>query len=376
MVAKNTAETDDQIIDLTELIEKGEVPANDPSEQPQAVAAPEAEADQKALNAHLRGLNDGSSAADAEIDDLLAQMDIKDEGQSDPNDVALDFSAPSTQTDHPIDPNEQLLMPGMGDVDNLLNALDIPPQPAEREPEVAAPASASQATSQAADDAVDALLNDFHAAAPAPQAPAEPQESIPDLDELLASVNTAPTTGNSSDIDDLLNAANLAPAQPEPAAAPPVAPAAQRPFPTMISTAFWLLWQAVRPRALRRPPPRRPRLTLLLRHLHLQQRLQQHPLPAQTWGWISTACWLPPLKICRASLMLPSPKRLPRRNRLLHPSMRQPLRQARICLPTSAWISTACWLPLLMICRASLTLPSPKRPLCKRPRLPRNPSPI
>ena len=110
MVAKNTAETDDQIIDLTELIEKGEVPANDPSEQPQAAAAPEVEADQEALNAHLRGLNDGSSAADAEIDDLLAQMDIKDEGQSDPNDVALDFSAPSTQTDHPIDPNEQLLM--------------------------------------------------------------------------------------------------------------------------------------------------------------------------------------------------------------------------------------------------------------------------
>ena len=227
MVAKNTAETDDQIIDLTELIEKGEVPANDPSEQPQAAAAPEVEADQEALNEHLRGLNDGSSAADAEIDDLLAQMDIKDEGQSDPNDVALDFSAPSTQTDHPIDPNEQLLMPGMGDVDNLLNALDIPPQPAEREPEVAAPASAkqaaSQATNQAADDAVDALLNDFHAAAPAPQAPAEPQNNIPDLDELLASVNTAPATGNSSDIDDLLNAANLAPAQPEPAAAPSAA---------------------------------------------------------------------------------------------------------------------------------------------------------
>ena len=227
MVAKNTAETDDQIIDLTELIEKGEVPANDPSEQPQAAAAPEVEADQEALNAHLRGLNDGSSAADAEIDDLLAQMDIKDEGQSDPNDVALDFSAPSTQTDHPIDPNEQLLMPGMGDVDNLLNALDIPPQPAEREPEVAASASAnqaaSQATNQAADDAVDALLNDFHAAAPAPQAPAEPQNNIPDLDELLASVNTAPATGNSSDIDDLLNAANLAPAQPEPAAAPSAA---------------------------------------------------------------------------------------------------------------------------------------------------------
>ena len=234
MVAKNTAETDDQIIDLTELIEKGEVPANDPSEQPQAAAAPEVEADQEALNEHLRGLNDGSSAADAEIDDLLAQMDIKDEGQDTPNDVALDFSAPSTLTDHPIDPNEQLHMPGMGDVDSLLNSLDIPPQPSERETEVAAPASANQAVSPAtnltADDAVDALLNDFHAAAPAPQAPAEPQNSIPDLDELLASVSAAPATGNTSDIDDLLNAGNLAAPKAEPAtAAPSAAPVAQSP---------------------------------------------------------------------------------------------------------------------------------------------------
>lgn len=234
MVAKNTAETDDQIIDLTELIEKGEVPANDPSEQPQAAAAPEVEADQEALNEHLRGLNDGSSAADAEIDDLLAQMDIKDEGQDTPNDVALDFSAPSTLTDHPIDPNEQLHMPGMGDVDSLLNSLDIPPQPSERETEVAAPASANQAVSPAtnltADDAVDALLNDFHATAPAPQAPAEPQNSIPDLDELLASVSAAPATGNTSDIDDLLNAGNLAAPKAEPAtAAPSAAPAAQSP---------------------------------------------------------------------------------------------------------------------------------------------------
>ena len=234
MVAKNTAETDDQIIDLTELIEKGEVPANDPSEQPQAAAAPEVEADQEALNEHLRGLNDGSTAADAEIDDLLAQMDIKDEGQDAPNDVALDFSAPSTLTDHPIDPNEQLHMPGMGDVDSLLNSLDIPPQPSERETEIAAPASANQAaspaTNPAADDAVDALLNDFHATAPAPQAPAEPQNSIPDLDELLASVSAAPATGNTSDIDDLLNAGNLAAPKAEPAtAAPSAAPAAQSP---------------------------------------------------------------------------------------------------------------------------------------------------
>ncbi|QCC84640.1 hypothetical protein DDIC_01835 [Desulfovibrio desulfuricans] len=207
MVAKNTAETDEQIIDLTELIEKGEVPANDPSAQPLHNAA-EAEVEQEKLQEHLRSLNDGSKPADAEIDDLLAQMDVKSEGQEDPADVALDFSAPSTQTDHPIDPNEQLNMPGMGDVDNLLNSLDIPPQPSEREPEAAEP--------ETADQAVDALLNDFNA--PAGQAPAGNGE--PDLDELLAAVAGPLPTGGSSHIDDLLDAAHpAAPAAPAEAAA-------------------------------------------------------------------------------------------------------------------------------------------------------------
>jgi len=204
MVAKNTAETDEQIIDLTELIEKGEVPANDPSAQPLHNAA-EAEVEQEKLQEHLRSLNDGSKPADAEIDDLLAQMDVKSEGQEDPTDVALDFSAPSTQTDHPIDPNEQLNMPGMGDVDNLLNSLDIPPQPSEREPEAAEP--------ETADQAVDALLNDFNA--PAAQAPAGNGE--PDLDELLAAVAGPTPADGSSHINDLLDAAQ--PAAPAPAAA-------------------------------------------------------------------------------------------------------------------------------------------------------------
>ena len=212
MVAKNTAETDDQIIDLTELIEKGEVPANDLSAQSKPSAHTEAEAEQEALNAQLRDLNDGSNVGDAEFDDLLAQMDIKNDGETDPSDVALDFAPPTTLTDHTVDPNEQLNMPGMGDVDNLLNSLDIPPQPGEREPEAAAPANADQA--------VDALLNDFNAAAPAEQAaapaaqPAEAQSSIPDLDELLASVSPASSTGNLGGIDDLLNAdRNAGPAQ-------------------------------------------------------------------------------------------------------------------------------------------------------------------
>ena len=72
MVAQNTAETDEQIIDLTELIEKGEVPASDPSEQTRAHAAAEAAAEKEELQEHLRDLNDGAVKADAEIDDLLA----------------------------------------------------------------------------------------------------------------------------------------------------------------------------------------------------------------------------------------------------------------------------------------------------------------
>ena len=211
MVAQNTAETDEQIIDLTELIEKGEVPASDPSEQTRAHAAAEAAAEKEELQEHLRDLNDGAVKADAEIDDLLAQMDIKADAQEDPADVALDFSAPSTQTDHHIDPNEQLNMPGMGDVDSLLDSLDIPPQPSDREAETASP--------ETPDQAVDALLNDFNApaasaapaaAASATEVAAEPRVNLnaPDLDELLASVGAAPQSNPTSEIDDLLNAAS------------------------------------------------------------------------------------------------------------------------------------------------------------------------
>ena len=212
MVAQNTAETDEQIIDLTELIEKGEVPASDPSVQAHAHAAAEAMAEKEELQEHLRDLNDGAAKADAEIDDLLAQMDIKADAQEDPADVALDFSAPSTQTDHHIDPNEQLNMPGMGEVDSLLNSLDIPPQPSERDDEVASPEST--------DPAVDALLNDFNAPAAPAAAPVAANHEVPDLDELLASAGTAPQSDTSSQIDDLLNEASPA----APAAAPAAAP--------------------------------------------------------------------------------------------------------------------------------------------------------
>ena len=56
MVAQNTAETDEQIIDLTELIEKGEVPASDPSEQTRAHAAAEAAAEKEELQSKRNNL--------------------------------------------------------------------------------------------------------------------------------------------------------------------------------------------------------------------------------------------------------------------------------------------------------------------------------
>ena len=102
-------------------------------------------------------------------------------------------------------------MPGMGDVDSLLDSLDIPPQPSDREADTASP--------ETPDQAVDALLNDFNApaasAAPAATASAtevaaEPRVNLnaPDLDELLASVGAAPQSNPTSEIDDLLNAAS------------------------------------------------------------------------------------------------------------------------------------------------------------------------
>ena len=222
MVAKNPAENDDQIIDLTELIEKGEVPANDSSAQAQHV-----ETEQETIQKHLSSLNDDSAPAEAAIDDLLAQMDKKEDAQQ-TEDVALDFSAPSTQTDHPIDPNEELHMPGMGDVDSLLNSLDIPPQPGERD---------AKAAPEDADQAVDNLLNDVAAPAPAAQ-PSAPQggaaqTGAPDLDELLAAADPTQQQASPSAIDDLLReglAETASAAQP---ATPPPAP--QKSAPTFSS---------------------------------------------------------------------------------------------------------------------------------------------
>ncbi len=163
MVAETTADTDEQIIDLTELIEKGNVPTGDTS----AESSRSAEAD--SIQEQLNALNDGKAAIEGDIDDLLAQMDMVE--QAVPGGTVEDTSVPDTPDtmaatvpsgvetasapsaeEHTVDPNEELAMPGMGDVDNLFNSLDIPPQP-----------TANDQTSVKADQAVDAMLNDLTA---------------------------------------------------------------------------------------------------------------------------------------------------------------------------------------------------------------------
>ena len=99
MVAEKIAETDEEIIDLTELIEKGEAPA---------AVVPPAESVKEDISVHMQSLNDGQARqGDAEIDALLAQMEAGDE-QPVPPPPAARAAAP----EHKVDPHEELDMSG------------------------------------------------------------------------------------------------------------------------------------------------------------------------------------------------------------------------------------------------------------------------
>lgn len=251
MAAQNTHENTEEIIDLTELIEKGSVPETDEAVESR-IAGEDAD-----LHSHMRSLNDQAqhSEAEAEIDNLLAQMDSMDEDattemsfQPVEADDESTSEAADTQADattgmspdfppvrmpdgHIVDPHEELHMPGMGDVDSLLNSLDIPPQP--RAQEAAAPSPKDT------DDAVDKMLGSLGGAScPTPEdfAPNAEQSAQADpmgLDELLAA-GTMPEPVISDELEALLREAAPATAQPaptkpqptdQPAAAPQAAPA-------------------------------------------------------------------------------------------------------------------------------------------------------
>lgn len=203
MVAEKIAETDEEIIDLTELIEKGEAPA---------AVVPPAESVKEDISVHMQSLNDGQARqGDAEIDALLAQMEAGDE-QPVPPPPAARADAP----EHKVDPHEELDMSGMVEVDKLLDTLDIPPQPHERGPDAAQDADPADL-----DNAVDDLLNAMSGSAPRKPAPASAQE--PDVHDLLAAASPQPEEPNFADDLDALLASAEAPAPAEASAPAPQA---------------------------------------------------------------------------------------------------------------------------------------------------------
>ena len=203
MVAEKIAETDEEIIDLTELIEKGEAPA---------AVVPPAEGTKEDISVHMQSLNDGqASQGEAEIDALLAQMEVGDDQPASPPPGAQ-ASAP----EHKVDPHEKLDMSGMGEVDKLLDTLDIPPQPHERGQDAAHAAEPADL-----DNAVDDLLNAMSGSAPR-KPDSEPAQE-PDVHDLLAAASPQAEEPNFADDLDALLASADAPASAEVAAPAPQA---------------------------------------------------------------------------------------------------------------------------------------------------------
>lgn len=179
----------------------------------------------------MRSLNDSGQnvAAEAEIDDLLAQMEYKDEGgadaeaapaaQSNAGDGSVesgmeqaDSDAPVRMPDgHIVDPHEELHMPGIGDVDSLLNSLDIPPQPRPHENAAPSPEDTDNAGS---------MLGSLNGASrPAPEDLRQGRGHVPhkdstDLDDLLAA-GTMPEPVISDELESLLREATPSANQPD-----------------------------------------------------------------------------------------------------------------------------------------------------------------
>ncbi|MDR1660672.1 MAG: hypothetical protein LBR94_10145 [Desulfovibrio sp.] len=121
----------DDIIELTELIEKGDTAAPADSE---TVSEAALKAQEDATGTALESLNDASTTSpEGDIDSLLAQMDAGDKNET--------MAQPTSQTEistetltadatgHLVDPHEKLDMSGMAKVDNLLSSLQIPLTP-------------------------------------------------------------------------------------------------------------------------------------------------------------------------------------------------------------------------------------------------------
>lgn len=193
-MANKDFQSEEEIIDLTELIESGE------TKSPPAAAAAYA----KAASA--------PPASNDDFESLLAEKTGSDTGSS-----KSGF----------VDADEQLDMTAMGDIDNLLDSLDIPTQPHETpqatpppplSPKPAKPASEDLGFSDL-DNVLDDLLGEPKKTSP-PQVTSAPE--MPDLDadlnDILSSVEPpapkpaeksvakpAPTDDFTADLDDILD---------------------------------------------------------------------------------------------------------------------------------------------------------------------------
>ena len=251
----NRPQPGDDIIELTDIIEKGTVPAAaDAVDFDKELEDLFADSDIEAAISNLSLPDEAPSPAKAAVQepadtgldsDIDAFLDALDgPGHAAPENVAPKLAQPTpTPGGRPVNPDEQLQMPDMSDMDSLLEQLDAP----------AATKSAGNIEDLDAGD-LDALLDDILGGAPAspkaatmtppPATEAEPAPmSLDDLDALLdAPVAPAapatpepasePASGtatmNLDDIDALFDApvAPAAPAAPEPASEPTTGTAA------------------------------------------------------------------------------------------------------------------------------------------------------
>lgn len=176
-MAKKQVQVEDDIIDLTELIESGN------------------SGDRRAANAYAKAAS-LQNVPDDDFEAVLAQ------------------ETGAAKASHNVDPDEALDMSGMGGIDNLLDSLDIPSQPRED-------AKSAEPDEDDLDSALDDLLGND---APGVEKPADDLDSL--LSDLPSEKNTPPpppekkapeTRDLDSDLDDILSSFDM-PDEPAPGA--------------------------------------------------------------------------------------------------------------------------------------------------------------
>ena len=202
MVAKTHAvpDTDEDIIELTDIIEQGTPP------EPAASAVP-ADDDLSDLMSADAGAKPGEESED-DLDALLAEIGAVPQATT---------SAASQADQSSVNPDETLDMPDMREVENLLGELNIPTQPP-----VAAGVAATLQNAGHLDEVLDQLRASPTAALDAPTASSDPTD---ELDELLNSITANPAasaspTASIEDLDALLDSVTAAPATSTPPTAP------------------------------------------------------------------------------------------------------------------------------------------------------------